>query len=120
VKNIFDKNIRSKAPYLKNFIWRALQMISRQGIGLAILLIAAKLLPTKEFGIYNYLVAFAFLFTLLADFGISRAVTKFTAEYNVKDADKVKIIFFNSGIILFSLLILFTLILFLFKGIFDR
>ncbi|NOG96944.1 MAG: oligosaccharide flippase family protein [Ignavibacteriae bacterium] len=115
MKKFFDKNIRSKTSYLKNFFWRALQMISRQGIGLAILLIAAKLLPTKEFGIYNYLVAFAFLFTLLADFGISRAVTKFTAEYNLKDNEKVKIIFFNSGVILFSLIFLFTIILFLFK-----
>lgn len=78
-------------------------------------MIVAKMLDTEEFGIYNYLVAFTFLFTLLADFGISRAITKYTAEYNVSDKEKVELIFFNSGLILFALIIVFSTILFLFR-----
>lgn len=79
-----------------------------------ILLITARLLSVESFGIYNYTVAFTILFSLLADFGISRAVSKFVAEYNVNDKSKINFIFFNSGLILISLAALFTIIILFF------
>ena len=98
----------------KNFAWRAIQIVSRQGITFFILFISAKLLSTEEFGIYNYTVAIAFFFTLLADFGISRAVTKYVAQYNIEDPDKVRFIYFNSALIILVLVIIFTSLFFLF------
>ncbi|MFO7525413.1 MAG: oligosaccharide flippase family protein [Ignavibacteriaceae bacterium] len=92
----------------KNFFWRAMQLASRQGITFFILFISAKLLPKEDFGIYNYIVAIAFFFTLLADFGISRAVTKYVAQYNIENPDKVKRIYFNAAIIILTLVLIFS------------
>ncbi len=99
---------------IKNFAWRAIQNASRQGITFLILIISAKLLSSKEFGIYNYTVAISYFFTLLADFGISRAVTKFVAQYNTENPLKVKLVYFNSALIILTLIIIFSSIFFLF------
>ena len=79
-----------------------------------ILIISAKILSNEQFGVYNYILAFTILFTLLADFGFSRAVTKFVAEYSVTDKKKVNLIFFNAGIILVFLIVIFCGILLFF------
>lgn len=85
-----------------------MQLASRQGITFFILFISAKLLPKEDFGIYNYTVAIAFFFTLLADFGISRAVTKYVAQYNIENPNKVKRIYFNAAIIILTLVLIFS------------
>ena len=102
---------------LKNFVWRAIQNASRQGITFLILVISAKLLSSEDFGIYNYTVAISYFFTLLADFGISRAVTKFVAQYNTENPSKVKLIYFNSAVIMLTLIIIFSTLFFLFARI---
>jgi O-antigen/teichoic acid export membrane protein len=99
---------------IKNFAWRAVQNASRQGITFLILVISAKLLSSEDFGIYNYTVAISYFFTLLADFGISRAVSKYVAQYNTESPHKVKLIYFNSSLIMITLIIVFSSIFFLF------
>ena len=99
---------------MKNFAWRAIQNASRQGITFLILVVSAKLLSSEDFGIYNYTVAISYFFTLLADFGISRAVTKFVAQYNTESPSKVKLIYFNSSLIILTLIIIFSSIFFFF------
>ena len=112
--NSFKKFLQLKKNYLHNFVWRAIQMGGRQVVMFSILFISAKLLPSTQFGIYNYLIAFVVLFTLLADFGMSRAISRFVAEYNITQKEKVNYILFNSGIILLILIALFTSILMIF------
>lgn len=99
---------------IKNFAWRAIQNASRQGITFLILIISAKLLSSEDFGIYNYTVAISYFFTLLADFGISRAVTKYVAQYNTVSPDKVKLLYYNSALIILSLIVIFSTIFFIF------
>ena len=113
MQNLFSKRNTNS----KNFVWRSIQLGSRQGIMFFILFISAKLLSAEEFGVYNYLIAIAFFFTLLADFGISRAVTKFTAQYNTVDKEKIKYIFFNSALIMIGLVALFVLLILLFANV---
>ena len=102
---------------IKNFIWRAIQNASRQGITFLILVVSAKLLSSENFGIYSYTVAITYFFTLLADFGISRAVTKFVAQYNTESPSKVKLIYFNSALIILTLIIIFSSIFLLFAKV---
>ncbi len=98
-----------------DFIWRALHFASRQGINFAVMLISVKLLSPEEFGTYSYVVAFAFLFTLISDFGISRAVTKFVAQYKLTDEAKLKSVFFNSAIIIVSIVTFLIIVLLFFS-----
>jgi O-antigen/teichoic acid export membrane protein len=96
-----------KKTNTKNFFWRSVQIGSRQGTTFFILVISAKLLGSREFGIYNYAVAITFFFTLLADFGISRAVAKYVVEYKTKNPEKVELLYFNSAVIMLTLAIAF-------------
>ncbi len=106
MKNILNLSKRRS----KDFIWRSIQFLSRQGFTFFVLLVAAKLLTKEEFGAYNYIIAIGFLFTLIADFGISRAVTKFTAQYNTVEKERLKSIFFNAGLIIVGITLLLIII----------
>ena len=89
-----------------NFIWRSLQIFGKQGITFLIFIISAKLLSPYEFGIYNYVLAIIFLLIIFGDFGISVATSKYVAEYNATNKDKLKSILFNSGVVIIGLTII--------------
>jgi len=95
---------------IHNFIWRALQIGGKYGVTFLIFILAAKLLIPYDFGIYNYVLAIVFLLIMFADFGISTATSKYVAEYNVTDKEKLKSVLFNSGIIILGLAIVISLI----------
>ncbi len=86
-----------------NFFWRALQLVSKQGISVVIFFIAAKYLTPYDFGILNYVMAVVVLLMVLCDFGISTATSKYVAEYRVKDPKKVSSIAFSSFIVIFAI-----------------
>ncbi len=109
--------ITLKNQHIRNYSWRIIQFVSKQSVNLFILYFAAKNLDKETFGIYNYIVAIAFLFTVLADFGISRAVTKFTAEYNAINKEIIKKLFFNTGLIVVLLSTLLTIFIYLFAEV---
>jgi len=96
---------------IHNFIWRVLQIGGKQGITFLIFILAAKLLIPNNFGIYNYVLAIVFLLIVFADFGISTATSKYVAEYNVTDKEKLKSVLFNSGTIILGLTIMISLII---------
>lgn len=95
---------------IHNFIWRVLQIGGKHGITFLIFVLVAKLLIPYDFGIYNYVLAIVFLLIIFADFGISIATSKYVAEYNVTNKEKLKSVLFNSGIIILGLAIIITLI----------
>jgi len=95
---------------IHNFSWRAIQIGTKQGITFLIFILCAKLLIPYEFGIYNYVLAIVFFLIMFADFGISTATSKYVAEYNVTDKEKLKSVLFNSGIIILGLTIIISLI----------
>src|SRR3989344_6964083 len=99
---------------IHNFIWRLLQVFGKQGITILIFILCAKLLAPYDFGIYNYVLAIIFFLIMFGDFGISTATSKYVAEYNVTNKEKLKSILFNSGIIILGLTIIITIITLIF------
>lgn len=99
---------------INNFIWRALQILGQNGITFLIFILCAKFLSPYNFGIYNYALAIIFFLIIFGDFGISTATSKYVAEYNVTNKDKLKSVLFNSEIIIFGLSILITILTLIF------
>lgn len=95
---------------IQNFGWRSLQIFGKQGVTFLIFILAAKMLSPYLFGIYNYVLAIIFFLIIFGDFGISTATSKYVAEYNVTDKEKLKAVLFNSGIIILGLTIVITLL----------
>jgi O-antigen/teichoic acid export membrane protein len=99
---------------IHNFFWRSLQILGKQGITFLIFILCAKLLTPYDFGIYNYILAVVFFLIIFGDFGISTATSKYVAEYNAMDKKKLKLIPFNSLIIIVGLGFVVTLLAILF------
>ena len=110
MKEKIKKTYHAHKETIHNFIWRSLQTFGKQGITFLIFIICAKLLTPYDFGIYNYVLAIIFFLILFGDFGISTATSKYVAEYNVTDKNKLKSVLFNSGIIILGLTIIITIL----------
>jgi len=93
-----------------NFIWRSLQMLGQQGITFFIFILCARLLTSFNFGIYNYILAIIFFLIMFGDFGISTATSKYVAEYNITDQEKLRAVLFNSGLIIFALAFILSIL----------
>lgn len=104
IKTIF-KNHRET---ILNVFWRGLQLIVKDGVSFVIFILVAKLLNPYEFGVYNYVLAVVFFLILFGDFGISVAASKFVAEYQATDPEKLKYVLFNSGLVILALTLLVT------------
>jgi len=88
---------------LKNIVWRSLQIAARNGFSYAIFYLASILLYKEDFGYYNYILKIAFFITLFVDFGISMAVSKYTAEFSNGKNEKIKPLVANGIIIILIL-----------------
>jgi O-antigen/teichoic acid export membrane protein len=91
-----------------NVFWRGLQLAVKDGVSFVIFILAAKLLLPYEFGVYNYLLAVVFFLILFGDFGISVAASKYVAQYQATDPEKLKYVLFNSALVILALTILVT------------
>ena len=107
---MIKKKYHQHKETIHNFIWRALQVVGKQGITFLIFILCAKLLSPYDFGIYNYVLAIIFFLIMFGDFGISTATSKYVAEYNLTNKGKLKSVLFNSGIIIVGLTILVVLL----------
>ncbi len=88
---------------INNLIWRLIQIFGKEGVSFLIFIICAKMLNPYEFGIYNYIMAIVFFLIMFGDFGISTATSRYVAEYNTIDKEKLKLVLFNSGFIIAAL-----------------
>lgn len=104
IKTIY-KNHRDT---ILNVFWRGLQLFVKDGVSFVIFVLAAKFLNPYEFGVYNYVLAVIFFLILFGDFGISVAASKFVAEYQARDPEKLKYVLFNAGLVILVLTILVT------------
>jgi O-antigen/teichoic acid export membrane protein len=86
-----------------NVFWRGLQLAVKDGVIFVIFILAAKLLNPYEFGVYNYVLAVIFFLILFGDFGISVAASKFVAEYQATNPEKLKYVLFNAGLVILTL-----------------
>jgi O-antigen/teichoic acid export membrane protein len=80
IKNKYEQHRET----INNFIWRAFQIVGKQGTVFFIFFISATYLSTESFGMLNYLMAIVALFMIFCDFGLSSAISKYSAEYNNK------------------------------------
>jgi len=119
MKKILRLQYSKHKETVHNFIWRSLQIFGKQGITFLIFILCAKLLTPYDFGIYNYILAVVFFLIIFGDFGISTATSKYVAEYNATDKQKLKFILFNSLIII-GLGVVVTLLTVLFGGYFLK
>ena len=104
IKTIFNDHRET----IVNVFWRGLQLVVKDGVSFVIFILAAKLLHPYEFGVYNYVLAVIFFLILFGDFGISAAASKYVAEYQAMDPEKLKYVLFNSGLVILALTILVT------------
>src|SRR3989344_7857431 len=107
---MIKKAYQSHKETIHNFTWRSLQTFGKQGLIFVIFILAAKLLVPYDFGIYNYVLAIVFFLIMFGDFGISTATSKYVAEYNLTDKEKLKAVLFNSGIIILAITVLITVL----------
>lgn len=84
------------AEFVKDFFWRILFTLSKQGIVFYIFILTARTLSADLFGVYNYVLSAIFFLILLCDFGVSTATSKYVAEYHSLDQEKLKHVVFNA------------------------
>jgi O-antigen/teichoic acid export membrane protein len=118
---MFNKiNIRDKETF-HNIIWRGIHIFGTKGITFLIFIICAKLLNAFDFGLYNYVLTIAFFLIIFTDFGISKASSKYVAEYNAVNKEKLKSVLFNAALIILMLsCVISLLVLFLGRFIFSN
>lgn len=102
IKTIFNDHRET----IVNIFWRSLQLVVKDGVSFVIFILAAKLLSPYEFGVYNYVLAVIFFLILFGDFGISVAASKYVAEYQATNPEKLKYVLFNSGLVILALTLL--------------
>jgi O-antigen/teichoic acid export membrane protein len=95
IKNIYTK----REQFLQDLFWRALQVAGKQGVVLLIFIICAKVLVPVDFGVYSYITAFVAMLIIFSDFGISTAVSRFTAEYQAIKDNRLNGIIYNAIIL---------------------
>lgn len=108
------EKLKNKKEFSQNFIWRCIQTVGKQGTSFAMFLIATAILTKGDMGIYNYVFSALYLLTIFADFGISTATSKFVAEYNATDKEKLKKVLFNSTLLIVVISILVSVIAYIF------
>lgn len=91
-----------------DFLWRALQIFSKQGILFIITFLSAKILSPQGFGVYSYVITIAMFIVLIGDMGISAAMSKYIAQ---NDSEKSKVA--SKSVLLTILILLFLLGLFI-------
>lgn len=106
IKTLFNDHRKT----ILNVFWRGLQLVVKDGVSFVIFILAAKFLNPYDFGVYNYVLAVIFFLILFGDFGISVAASKYVAEYQVTNPEKLKYVLFNSGLVILALTIVVTAI----------
>lgn len=91
-KNLLKGNQR----IAEDFLWRAIQTASKQGVMTLIIFISAYYLSPTDFGMLNYYLALFALVVIFCNFGVSTATSKFIAQYHGVDEVKKNQTLFSS------------------------
>lgn len=120
LKKQFLNKFKQNEEFSKNFVWRMVQTFGKQGASFAIFLIATYFISKEEMGIYNYVFSALALLTLLSDFGISTATSKYVAEYNSVNKEKLKKVFFNTALMVIVISTLVSIVVLMFGKIWFK
>lgn len=108
IKDLVIEKFRKNKEFSKNFVWRLLQTVGKQGTSFVLFLIATYFLSKEDLGIYSYVFSFVNLLAIFADFGISTATSKYVAEYNTVNKEKLPRVFFNSTLLILVISLIVT------------
>jgi O-antigen/teichoic acid export membrane protein len=110
MKKYFKKKYSLHKETIDNFFWRGLELFGKQGFSFFSFLIFVKILTPFDYGIYGYIMASVMFLSMFADFGIASATSKYVAEYNATDKNKLKSVLFNSTLVIFIFTVIVTLV----------
>lgn len=110
MQKFIKKNYKKHKEKIHNFFWRAAQIFGKQGFSFLSFIIFISFLTPYDYGVYGYIMSSIFFLTIFADFGISGAVAKYVAEYNETNKKKLKLLFFNSAVLVFIVTVFLSLI----------
>lgn len=114
IKDQILEKFKNNGDLSKNFLWRILQTGGKEGVSLVVFLVATYFLTKEDMGVYNYVFASLNLLVIFADFGISTATSKYVAEYNTVDKEKLKKVLFNTVIVVFGIASIISIAIILF------
>lgn len=80
LKNILMENQGIKHTVLKNTIWLFLGEIIGRFLKLFLVVYAARILGTRDWGVFSYVFSFAAIFSIFSDIGINSLVTREIAK----------------------------------------
>jgi O-antigen/teichoic acid export membrane protein len=110
IKRFLFKNSSDKQTIAKNTIWLSISQFGGRFIKAAIIIYAARILGTAEYGVFSYAVTLAGFIGLFMDPGINTVLMKETAKSSESErrttfstifAIKIVLIFIGAGIIIF-------------------
>lgn len=101
IKEFLITKYKNNRELSSSFVWRLIQILSKQGTSALMFFIATFFLTKQDMGIYNYMSSALFLMIAFSDFGISTATSKYVAQYNTSEKKKVRRVLFNSGLLIF-------------------
>lgn len=106
IKSLLFENRHAKQTIIKNTFWLSIGTVASRVVKAAIIIYAARLLGTEDYGIFSYALSLAALFSLLADVGMTAILTREVSkspellEKNLSAAFVVKLIFISISMIL--------------------
>jgi len=104
-----------------NLSWRILQTFSKQGLAFIMFYLSSRYLSPNDFSIYTYIFVIIYFLSLIWDFWISSAISKYAADFKYKkDKNLEKIIPTISFFLLFSTIIIILLWLIFWKYLFSN
>ena len=96
----------------KNYIWKVIQKLSRVFIDFMLFIISSLILEPELFGTYQYLMILIGFFIIIGEFGLSASVSRYIAEFGIKDKEKIDSIM-ASSVIMFLIYCLIVIVVFL-------
>ena len=87
IRNFFFRNNSASQTVIKNTVWLLGGEVLGRIIRFSLVIYAARILGTAEYGVFSYALSIAALLTLLADFGIAPVLTR-EASKNVSERSK--------------------------------
>jgi O-antigen/teichoic acid export membrane protein len=114
IKNVILEKLERNKEFSQSFLWRTVQVFGKQGASFALFLTATFFLSKEDMGIYNYVFSALSLLVIFADFGISTATSKFVAEYNTVNKEKLSRVLFNSTLIVGIVAMIVTILVLIF------
>ena len=121
LKKLLIQKYQNNKELSKSFIWRLIQILSKQGTSGLMFFIATYFLTKEEMGIYGYVSSILLMLVIFSDFGISISTSRYITLYNTTQKEKVKKVFFNSLLITLTVsVVVVSTVLILKESIFPR